>query len=126
MLTSCHLNAPQDAKGSGSPGHSAANRARTILALSSSHSRPEDFRRPGHVYPVMYRNGGVLSHVGHTEASVDLISLAGLPSISVLSAIVDAEDGSIAPLSYLKKMALECDLPIVTISDLIRWVLIRL
>ncbi|KAF9598886.1 hypothetical protein IFM89_032740 [Coptis chinensis] len=77
--------------------------------------------RPGHVLPLMYRNGGVLSRVGHTEASVDLVSLAGLPPISALSAIIDAEDGSIARLPFLRKMALEYGLLIVSITDLIRY-----
>ncbi|KAF5181729.1 3,4-dihydroxy-2-butanone 4-phosphate synthase [Thalictrum thalictroides] len=112
---------PVDAKVGVSTGVSAADRAQTVLALSSSHTRPEDFRRPGHVFPLKYRNGGVLSRVGHTEASVDLVSLAGLPPISVFSAIVDAEDGSIASFPYLRKMALDFCLPIVSISDLIRY-----
>ncbi|PIA38933.1 hypothetical protein AQUCO_02700253v1 [Aquilegia coerulea] len=112
---------PVDAKVGVSTGVSAADRAKTVLALSSSHTRPEDFRRPGHVFPLKYRNGGVLSRVGHTEASVDLVSLAGLPPISVFSAIVDAEDGAIASLPYLRKMALDFSLPIVSISDLIRY-----
>ncbi|KAF9596583.1 hypothetical protein IFM89_012706 [Coptis chinensis] len=95
-----------DAKVGVSTGVSASDRAKTVLALSSSHSKPEDFRRPGHVFPLMYRNGGVLSRAGHTEASVDLVSLAGLPPISALSAIIDAEDGSIARLPFLRKNGL--------------------
>ncbi|KAF9595668.1 hypothetical protein IFM89_002050 [Coptis chinensis] len=110
-----------DAKVGVSTGVSASDRAKTVLALSSSRSKPEDFRRPGHVFPLMYRNGGVLSRAGHTEASVDLVSLAGLPPISALSAIIDAEDGSIARLPFLRKMALEYGLPIVSITDLIRY-----
>lgn len=105
-----------------STGVSAADRARTVLALSSSNSRPDNFRRPGHVFPLKYRNGGVLRRAGHTEASVDLLLLAGLPPISVLSAIVDGEDGSIASMPSLKKLALEQEIPIVSITDLIRHV----
>ncbi|KAK9101249.1 hypothetical protein Scep_024679 [Stephania cephalantha] len=110
-----------DAKVGVSTGVSAADRAKTVLALSSPNSEPEDFRRPGHVFPLKYRNGGVLRRAGHTEASVDLASLAGLPSVSVLSTIVDAGDGSIARLPYLRKLALEYSLPIVSITDIIRY-----
>ncbi|KAL5708247.1 Monofunctional riboflavin biosynthesis protein RIBA 3 [Ranunculus cassubicifolius] len=110
-----------DAKVGVSTGVSAADRAKTVILLASPQSKPEDFRRPGHVFPLMYRNGGVLSRFGHTEASVDLVSLAGLPPISVLSAIVDVEDGSIAHLPHLRKMGKEFGLPIVSITDLVRY-----
>ncbi|KAK9123549.1 hypothetical protein Sjap_013151 [Stephania japonica] len=110
-----------DAKVGVSTGVSAADRAKTVLALSSPNSEPEDFRRPGHVFPLKYRNGGVLRRAGHTEASVDLVSLAGLLSVSVLSTIVDDGDGSIARLPYLRKLALEHSLPIVSITDIIRY-----
>lgn len=103
-----------------STGVSAADRAKTILALSSPDSKPVDFRRPGHVFPLKYRNGGVLKRAGHTEASVDLIILAGLRPVSVLSTIVDPEDGSMAGLPALRKMAEEYSLPIISITDLIR------
>lgn len=92
----------------------------TVLALSSPGSRAEDFRRPGHVFPLKYRNGGVLRRAGHTEASVDLMMLAGLQPVSVLSAVVDPEDGSMASLPALRKLASEHSIPIVSITDLIR------
>lgn len=110
-----------DARVGTSTGVSAADRAKTILALSSSDSKPGDFRRPGHVFPLKYRNGGILERAGHTEASVDLVMLAGLRPVSILSTIVDPEDGSMASLSALKKMAEEHGLPIVSITDLIRY-----
>ncbi|XP_020252579.1 probable monofunctional riboflavin biosynthesis protein RIBA 3, chloroplastic isoform X2 [Asparagus officinalis] len=110
-----------DARVGTSTGVSAADRAKTILALSSPDSKPGDFRRPGHVFPLKYRNGGVLERAGHTEASVDLVALAGLWPIAVLSTVVDTEDGSMASLSILKKMAEDYDLPIVSITDLIRY-----
>ncbi|KAM7496595.1 hypothetical protein LguiA_021009 [Lonicera macranthoides] len=110
-----------DAKAGTSTGVSALDRAKTILALSSPNSRPEDFRRPGHVFPLKYRNGGVLRRAGHTEASVDLVMLAGLQPISVLSAIVDPDDGSMASLPNLRKLALEHNIPFVSITDLIRY-----
>lgn len=103
-----------------STGVSAADRAKTVLALSSPESKSEDFRKPGHVFPLKYRNGGVLRRAGHTEASLDLVALAGLPPISVLSALVDENDGSMQSLLNLRKLASEYTLPIVSITDLIR------
>ncbi|KAM1148891.1 hypothetical protein ACFX2B_029248 [Malus domestica] len=110
-----------DAKVGTSTGVSAADRAKTVAALSSNESKPEDFRRPGHVFPLKYRNGGVLRRAGHTEASVDLVVLAGLRPVSVLSAVVDADDGSMASLSNLRTLSLEHSIPIVSITDLIRY-----
>ncbi|KAJ6777852.1 MONOFUNCTIONAL RIBOFLAVIN BIOSYNTHESIS PROTEIN RIBA 3 CHLOROPLASTIC [Salix koriyanagi] len=110
-----------DAKSGTCNGVSASDRAKTVLALSSPETKPGDFRRPGHVFPLKYRNGGVLRRAGHTEASVDLVMLAGLPPVSVLSAIIDPEDGSIASLADLRKLALENNIPIVSITDLIRY-----
>lgn len=105
-----------------STGVSAEDRTKTILTLSSPDSKPGDLRRPGHVFPLKYRNGGVLKRAGHTEASVDLVSLAGLQPVSVLSTIVDPIDGSMAGLPALKQMAMEYNMPIVSIADLIRLV----
>ncbi|XP_030524141.1 monofunctional riboflavin biosynthesis protein RIBA 3, chloroplastic isoform X1 [Rhodamnia argentea] len=110
-----------DTKSGTSTGVSAFDRARTVLALSSPKSRPEDFRRPGHVFPLKYRDGGVLRRAGHTEASVDLVMLAGLRPVSLLSAVMDAEDGSMASLPSLRKLALQYSLPVVSITDLIRY-----
>lgn len=110
----------QDAKSGTSTGVSASDRAMTVLALSSLEAKPDDFRRPGHVFPLKYREGGVLRRAGHTEASVDLMILAGLRPVSVLSAILDQEDGSMASLPYMKKLASEHDIPIVSLTDLIR------
>lgn len=101
-------------------GVSAADRAETVLALSSPKSKPEDFRRPGHVFPLKYRNGGVLRRAGHTEASVDLVILAKLQPVSVLSAIVDPDDGSMASFDTLRKLSLEHGVPMISITDLIR------
>ncbi|KAL1208531.1 Monofunctional riboflavin biosynthesis protein RIBA 3 [Cardamine amara subsp. amara] len=110
-----------DAKSGTSTGVSASDRAMTVLALSSLEAKPEDFRRPGHVFPLKYRDGGVLRRAGHTEASVDLMILANLRPVSVLSAILDQEDGSMASLPYMKKLASEHDIPIVSLTDLIRY-----
>ncbi|EOA13239.1 hypothetical protein CARUB_v10026268mg [Capsella rubella] len=110
-----------DAKSGTSTGVSASDRAMTVLALSSLEAKPEDFRRPGHVFPLKYRDGGVLRRAGHTEASVDLMILAGLRPVSVLSAMLDQEDGSMASLPYMKKLATEHGIPIVSLTDLIRY-----
>ncbi|KAL0460289.1 UNVERIFIED_CONTAM: Monofunctional riboflavin biosynthesis protein RIBA 3, chloroplastic [Sesamum latifolium] len=109
-----------DAKVGTSTGVSASDRAKTVLALSSPQSRPEDFIRPGHVFPLKYRNGGVLRRVGHTEASVDLVTLAGLRPVSVLSSVVDTDNVSLASLAELKKLASDHSIPVVLITDLIR------
>lgn len=110
-----------DAKKGTSTGVSASDRAKTVLALSSPTSTPEDFIRPGHVFPLKYRNGGVLRRFGHTEASVDLVTSAGLQPVSVLSTIVDKNDGSIASMLILKNLALDHKIPIVSITDLVRY-----
>ncbi|KAJ7947709.1 Bifunctional riboflavin biosynthesis protein RIBA 1, chloroplastic [Quillaja saponaria] len=110
-----------DVKFGTSTGVSASDRAKTVVALASPESKPEDFRRPGHLFPLKYRNGGVLRRAGHTEASVDLVSLAGLRPVSVLSAVVNEDDGSMASLPCLRKFALEHSIPIVSFTDLIRY-----
>lgn len=110
----------KDAKVGTSTGVSAVDRAKTVVALASHDSKPQDFRRPGHVFPLKYRNGGILRRAGHTEASVDLVVLAGLRPVSLLSAVVDAEDGSMASLPNLRKLSLDHSIPIVSITDLIR------
>lgn len=114
-----------DARVGISTGVSAADRAKTILALASPDSKPSDLRRPGHIFPLKYRNGGVLKRAGHTEASVDLVALAGLRPVSVLSTIIDPKDGSMAGTPALKQMASEHDIPIVSIADLIRLVYLK-
>ncbi|XP_050204407.1 monofunctional riboflavin biosynthesis protein RIBA 3, chloroplastic [Mercurialis annua] len=110
-----------DAKTGTLTGVSAADRANTVLSLASPESKPDDFRRPGHVFPLKYRNGGVLRRAGHTEASVDLVTLAGLRPVSVLSAIVDPDDGSMASLASLTQLASKHSIPVVSITDLIRY-----
>ncbi|CAI0474368.1 unnamed protein product [Linum tenue] len=109
-----------DAKVGTSTGVSARDRATTILALASKDSKPEDFNRPGHIFPLKYREGGVLKRAGHTEASVDLSVLAGLEPVAVLCEIVD-DDGSMARLPRLREFAKAENLKIVSIADLIRF-----
>ncbi|XP_019159840.1 PREDICTED: monofunctional riboflavin biosynthesis protein RIBA 3, chloroplastic-like isoform X2 [Ipomoea nil] len=115
------LRQGKDAKIGTTTGVSAADRAKTVLALSSSSSRADDFRRPGHVFPLKYRNGGVLRRPGHTEASVDLVMLAGRQPVSVLSAIIDGDDGSMAKMPSLRKLSFDYGIPIISITDLIRY-----
>ncbi|KAH7300506.1 hypothetical protein KP509_24G065700 [Ceratopteris richardii] len=110
-----------DAKTGVTTGVSASDRSKTIRALASKDSLPGDFRRPGHIFPLRYREGGVLRRAGHTEASVDLAAMAGLPPMGVLSEIVDDRDGSMARLPQLQEFAAKYKLPIVSIADIVRY-----
>lgn len=92
-----------------------------MKALSSPDSKPDDFNRPGHIFPLKYREGGVLKRAGHTEASVDLAMLAGLPPAAVLCEIVDDDDGSMARLPKLREFAKRENLKIISIADLVRY-----
>ncbi|MBN1755173.1 bifunctional 3,4-dihydroxy-2-butanone-4-phosphate synthase/GTP cyclohydrolase II [bacterium] len=103
-----------------STGISAHDRATTVRALLDSDTRPEDLARPGHVFPLMAMEGGVLRRAGHTEAAVDLASLAGLYPAGVLCEIMD-EDGSMARLPKLLEMAKTFNIKIITIQDLIAY-----
>ena len=100
-------------------GVSAADRARTLAALARSEVRPDELRRPGHVFPLRARNGGVLVRPGHTEAAVDLLRLAARVPVGVIGEIV-APDGSMAAGDRLAGFAAEHDLPVVTVAELVR------
>lgn len=101
-------------------GVSAEDRAKTIKALIDPHSRSEDFRRPGHLFPLRYREGGVLKRAGHTEASVDLAILTGLKPAGVISEIVN-DDGSMARGDQLKLFAEKHQIPLISVSDIVRY-----
>jgi 3,4-dihydroxy 2-butanone 4-phosphate synthase/GTP cyclohydrolase II len=101
-------------------GVSAADRARTLRALADPGTRPEELRRPGHVFPLRARAGGVLVRAGHTEAAVDLLRLAGREPVGVIGEIV-ASDGSMARGGVLRAFAAEHDLPVLAIADLVRY-----
>jgi 3,4-dihydroxy 2-butanone 4-phosphate synthase/GTP cyclohydrolase II len=101
-------------------GISASDRALTIRKITDPGVKPEDFGRPGHVHPLRATDGGVLMRAGHTEATVDLAKLAGLYPAGVLIEILD-DDGSMARLPRLEKMAKEHGLNILTIRDLIKF-----
>ena len=101
-------------------GISAFDRAKTILSLVDPSTRPDDLARPGHIFPLVAKKGGVLRRAGHTEATVDLARLAELYPAGLLCEIMDA-DGSMARLSRLKEIAKEFSLKIITIKDLIAY-----
>ncbi len=101
-------------------GISAFERAATIRALIDPESKPGEFRRPGHIFPLRYRKGGVLRRTGHTEGSVDLAKLAGLYPATVICEIMNP-DGSMARVPQLEEFAREHDLKLVTIADLIQY-----
>ncbi len=103
-----------------STGVSAHDRVRTIRALADPESRPASFARPGHVFPLRYREGGVLQRAGHTEAAVDLLTLACQPPVGVISELV-APDGSMLRGEMLESFAREHELPIVSTAALIAY-----
>jgi len=101
-------------------GISAADRARTIEVIVDENSTPEDLGRPGHIFPIQARKGGVLSRAGHTESSVDLARLAGLKPAGVLCEIMD-DDGTMARVPRLMEIAQKFNLKIITVKDLIEY-----
>lgn len=101
-------------------GISAHERADTIAALINPDSKPADFRRPGHIFPLRYKEGGVLRRTGHTEGSIDLARLAGLYPAAVICEIMN-DDGTMARLPQLLEFSQKHDIKIVSIADLIEY-----
>lgn len=101
-------------------GISAADRAATVRALIAETSRPEDFARPGHIFPLRAHPNGVLSRPGHTEAAVDLARLAGLSPSGVICEVAN-DDGTMARLPELEQFAERHGLHLITIEDLIAY-----
>lgn len=101
-------------------GISAHDRAKTVQALIDPNTKPEDLGRPGHIFPLRAKKGGVLRRTGHTEATIDLARLAGFESVGVLVEIMN-EDGTMARLPQLRKIADKFDLKIISIKDLIEY-----
>ncbi|MCK4639723.1 MAG: bifunctional 3,4-dihydroxy-2-butanone-4-phosphate synthase/GTP cyclohydrolase II [Candidatus Marinimicrobia bacterium] len=101
-------------------GISAPDRAATIKALAEPDTNPDDLGRPGHIFPIVARSGGVLRRTGHTEASVDLAMIAGLKPVSVMCEIMD-ENGEMARGDALHAIAKEHDIKIITVEDLIEY-----
>jgi len=109
-----------EAKHKVSTGVSAADRAETIKAVLDPTTQPQDIVRPGHMFPLRAREGGVLVRAGHTEAIVDLARLAGLYPAGVICEILN-EDGSMARMPQLKRMARRFGIKIVSVADLIAY-----
>jgi 3,4-dihydroxy 2-butanone 4-phosphate synthase / GTP cyclohydrolase II len=105
-------------------GISASDRAKTIQALIDPKTTPEDLGRPGHIFPLRAKRGGVLRRSGHTEAAIDLARLAGFEPAGVLVEIMN-EDGSMARLPQLQEMAVAMDMKLISIKDLIEYRLER-
>ncbi|WP_429773984.1 bifunctional 3,4-dihydroxy-2-butanone-4-phosphate synthase/GTP cyclohydrolase II [Agaribacillus aureus] len=101
-------------------GISASDRAKTIRALVNPNTKPADLGRPGHIFPLKAKSGGVLRRTGHTEAAIDFARLAGFQPAGVLVEIMN-EDGTMARLPDLRKVADKFDLKLVTIKDLIAY-----
>lgn len=115
-----HFLTPVDHIQAGS-GVSADNRARTIRALAASDVKHSDFVKPGHISPLLAKEGGVLRRAGHTEATVDLMRMAGLQPAGVLIEILSQKTSGMADRDELHELARNFDLPIITIEDLIRY-----
>ncbi len=110
-----------DLKGNGvTTGISAADRAKTVLALVDSNTKPFDLARPGHIFPLIAKQGGVLRRTGHTEAAIDFARLAGFKSAGVIVEIMN-EDGTMARLPQLVEVAKKFDLKLVSIEDLVAY-----
>ncbi|MFY0604187.1 MAG: 3,4-dihydroxy-2-butanone-4-phosphate synthase [Flavobacteriaceae bacterium] len=110
-----------DLKGKGvTTGISASDRAKTIKALIDSETKPFDLARPGHIFPLKAKEGGVLRRTGHTEAAIDFARLAGLQPAGVIVEIMN-EDGSMARLPQLLEVSKKFDIKIVSIEDLVAY-----
>lgn len=105
-------------------GISAHERAATVNLLADPNAKPEDFRRPGHIFPLVAREGGTLKRAGHTEAAVDLARLAHLRPAGVICEIMN-DDGTMARLPDLMRFAKKHQLKIISVADLIRYRLMR-
>ncbi|GGE87335.1 3,4-dihydroxy-2-butanone 4-phosphate synthase [Pseudoalteromonas gelatinilytica] len=109
-----------EAKTGVTTGVSAADRVTTIKAATDDNAKPEDLSRPGHVFGLRAQTGGVLVRRGHTEASVDLMQLAGLTPFGVICELTNP-DGSMARLPEVSKFANEHNMPVVSIEDLVAY-----
>lgn len=110
-----------DLKGNGvTTGISAADRAKTVISLIDSETKPFDLARPGHIFPLIAKQGGVLRRTGHTEAAIDFARLAGFKPAGVIVEIMN-EDGTMARLPQLVKVAKKFNLKLVSIEDLVAY-----
>ena len=110
-----------DLRGNGvTTGISAADRAKTVLSLVDPNTKPHELARPGHIFPLIAKQGGVLRRTGHTEAAIDFARLAGFKPAGVIVEIMN-EDGSMARLTELVKVAKKFNLKLVSIEDLVAY-----
>ncbi|MGO4770855.1 3,4-dihydroxy-2-butanone-4-phosphate synthase [Flavobacterium sp. W22_SRS_FK3] len=110
-----------DLKGNGvTTGISAADRAKTVLSLVDANTKPHELARPGHVFPLVAKQGGVLRRTGHTEAAIDFARLAGFKPAGVICEILN-EDGTMARLPQLAEVAKKFNLKLVSIEDLVAY-----
>ncbi|MFH6936391.1 3,4-dihydroxy-2-butanone-4-phosphate synthase [Flavobacterium sp. YO12] len=110
-----------DLKGNGvTTGISAADRSKTVQALVDPNTKPHDFARPGHIFPLIAKQGGVLRRTGHTEAAIDFARLAGFKPAGVICEILN-EDGTMSRLPELYKVAKKFNLKLVSIEDLVAY-----
>ncbi|MFQ1017292.1 3,4-dihydroxy-2-butanone-4-phosphate synthase [Gilliamella sp. Occ3-1] len=101
-------------------GVSAADRVTTIKAVVNDNAKPSDLNHPGHVFPLVAKEGGVLVRRGHTEASIDLVTLAGLKPAAILCELTN-DDGTMARASEVVKFAKQHHMPVVTIEDIVEY-----
>src|SRR3989344_1897866 len=121
-LKRCMFSISVDSKSGTTTGISPADRAATIKALIDPKSKPEDFIKPGHLFPLIYKEGGVLARQGHTEASVDMAKLAGLYPAAVICEIIN-EDGTMAKMHNLVEFSKKHnDMKIIAIRDLVGYI----
>jgi 3,4-dihydroxy 2-butanone 4-phosphate synthase/GTP cyclohydrolase II len=109
-----------DARDGVSTGISAHDRAHTLRLLADDNTAEDDLCRPGHVFPLRAREGGVLVRAGHTEAAIDLTRLAGLPPAGVIAELVN-DDGTMQRMPELRRFAMTHQLALITIADLITY-----
>jgi len=121
----CNFTISVDAKGVKSFGISAKDRALTTKMLADKNAKPSDFDKPGHVAPIMAMDGGVLERDGHTEATIDLLTLAGFSPVGVLSEVL-AENGETANTEEIFAFAKKHNLKVVSIPDLIKYMQIHI
>jgi len=119
-LHNTYFTVSVDYKKGTTTGISASDRAATIKALADPDTNPDDLGRPGHIFPIIARSGGVLRRTGHTEASVDLATIAGLKPVSVMCEIMD-ENGEMARGEVLYQIARKFGIKLITVEELIEY-----
>ncbi|MBQ8847579.1 MAG: 3,4-dihydroxy-2-butanone-4-phosphate synthase [Candidatus Gastranaerophilales bacterium] len=124
MKTAFTVSIDADEKFGVTTGISAYDRAKTIEVLIDSNSKPSDLRRPGHLFPCVAREGGVLERIGHTEAVVDFAKLTGLPQAGTMCEIM-MPDGNMARRDYILEFARKNNIKVVTVADLVKYRIAR-